>query len=33
MTPEAEAFMYAQGALDEMGVFILDEKASGEKSP
>jgi hypothetical protein len=33
MTPEAEAFMYAQGALDEMGFFILDEKASGEKSP
>ncbi|HEY3011299.1 MAG TPA: hypothetical protein VGJ36_01035 [Gemmatimonadales bacterium] len=26
MTDEAEAFMYMQGALDEMGYYILEEK-------
>ena len=29
MSDEAAAFMYAQGALDEMGYFILEEKAKG----
>ena len=33
LTPEAEAFMYAQMALDEMGFFILEEKARGRNSP
>lgn len=26
LSKEAEAFMYMQGALDEMGIFILEEK-------
>jgi hypothetical protein len=30
MTDEAEAFMYAQMALDEMGYYILEEKARGQ---
>jgi CDP-glycerol glycerophosphotransferase (TagB/SpsB family) len=33
LTEEAEAFMYAQGALDEMGYYILDEKARGRDTP
>ena len=28
MSDEAAAFMYMQGALDEMGIFILEEKQS-----
>jgi hypothetical protein len=32
LTEEAEAFMYAQGALDEMGYYILEEKAQGQSS-
>jgi hypothetical protein len=30
MTDEAEAFMYTQMALDEMGYYILEEKARGQ---
>jgi hypothetical protein len=33
MTDEAEAFMYAQMALDEMGYYILEEKARGQSLP
>jgi hypothetical protein len=33
MTDEVEAFMYAQMALDEMGYYILEEKARGEGLP
>lgn len=29
MSQEAEPFMYMQGALDEMGYYILEEKARG----
>jgi hypothetical protein len=32
MSDEAEAFMYMQGALDEMGYFLAEEK-SGQPSP
>jgi hypothetical protein len=31
LSDEAAAFMYAQGALDEMGYFILEEKAKGAR--
>ena len=33
MPEEAAAFRYAQRALDEMGYFILEEKARGPKTP
>jgi hypothetical protein len=33
MTDEVEAFMYAQMALDEMGYYILEEKARGQGLP
>ncbi|HEX7338225.1 MAG TPA: hypothetical protein VF252_13540 [Gemmatimonadales bacterium] len=33
MSDEAAAFMYALGALDEMGYFILEEKAKGGRPP
>jgi hypothetical protein len=32
MTEEAAAFMYAQGALDEMGYYVLEEKARARTS-
>lgn len=32
LSDEAEAFMYMQGALDEMGFFILEEKRRGASS-
>ena len=33
LTPEAEAFLYMQGALDEMGFFILEEKRAAPPRP
>jgi hypothetical protein len=33
MTEEGEAFMYAQMALDEMGYYILEEKARERDAP
>lgn len=33
LSPEAEAFMYMQTALDEMGYYILEEKRAAEPGP
>lgn len=33
LSPEAEAFMYMQTALDEMGYYILEEKRAANPTP